>query len=45
MEELINQLDIGFDKVTAKTCQSIIKKVRAIEDKFWQEDTLVDKGL
>ncbi len=32
-------LDEGFQKVTAKTCQKIIKKVRKQEDEFWEDDT------
>jgi transposase len=38
MKNLIKQLDSGFNKVTAKTCEKIIKKVKAIEDDFWAED-------
>ena len=38
MNNLIEQLDEGFNKVTEKTCQGIIKKVRKIEDNFWTED-------
>jgi hypothetical protein len=32
-------LDEGFQKVTAKTFQKIIKKVRNQEDEFWEDDT------
>ena len=42
MSNLIEQLDSGFSKVTAKTCTKIIAKVRDIEDKFWSEDLKVD---
>lgn len=45
MDNLLEQLDKGFEKVTASTCQSIIKRVREIEDKFWKEDALLDKNL
>jgi len=38
MNNLIEQLDSGFDKVTAKTCVEIIAKVRKVEDEFWTED-------
>ena len=38
MKNLFEQLDSGFNKVTAGTCSKIIKKVRAIEDNFWEED-------
>jgi transposase len=42
MNNLIEQLDAGFDKVTAKTCAKIIAKVRKIEDEFWTEDLKFD---
>ncbi len=42
MKNLIKQLDIAFGKVTKKTCQEIIKKVRAIENEFWREDAKLD---
>jgi hypothetical protein len=42
MDNLIEQLDSGFEKVTAKTCAKIIAKVRKIEDKFWTEDLKLD---
>jgi len=42
VKNLIKQLDCGFNKVTAKTCEEIIKKVRKIEDKFWKEDIKMD---
>ena len=42
MNNLIEQLDSGFDKVTAKTCAKIIAKVRKIEDEFWAEDLKFD---
>jgi hypothetical protein len=45
MDNMKLQLERSFDKVTARTCQSIIRKVRAIEDRFWQEDALMDQGL
>ena len=32
-------LEEGFAKVTAKTCQKLIKKVNVQEDTFWIEDT------
>jgi transposase len=35
VKNLIKQLDCGFNKVTAKTCEKIIEKVRTIEDYFW----------
>ena len=39
---LIEQLDSRFDKVSAKTCAKIIVKVRVIEDKYWTEDLKQD---
>lgn len=43
MKNLIEQLDAGFDKVTGKTCEEIIKNVRKIEDDFWTEDLQFDE--
>lgn len=43
MENLEEQLGKAFDKVTAKTCQKIIKKIRKIEDQFWEEDAKIDQ--
>ena len=37
MSNLFDQLESGFEKVTAKTCTEIISKVRKVEDKFWKE--------
>ena len=45
MTNLIEQLDVGFNKVTAKTCVEIIAKVRKIEDEFWTEDVKIDEAL
>ena len=42
MINLIEQLDSGFDNVSAKTCAKIIAKVRGIEDDFWTEDLKQD---
>ncbi len=42
MKNLVEQLEQGFAKVTAKTCLSIIKKVREKEDCFWTEDIKED---
>ena len=36
------QLENAFDKVTAETCQKIIKKIRAIEDRFWEDDAKLE---
>ena len=42
VKNLIKQLDCGFNKVTATTCEKIIKKVREIEDEFWATDIKMD---
>lgn len=42
MNNLIKQLDKGFDKVTAKTCTGIIAKIRKVEDNFWSDDIRFD---
>ena len=39
------QLDKAFKKITAETCQKIIKKVRLVEDKFWRDDEEIEKSL
>lgn len=38
MANLMIQVDKSFEEVTAKTCDGLIKKIRKIEDEFWQED-------
>jgi len=43
MDNLKFQLENAFEKVTAKTCQKVIKKVRIVEDMFWKEDAKLDK--
>jgi len=43
MDNLLKQLDVGFDKVSSETCKKIILKVREIEDKFWSEDIKFDE--
>ena len=45
MENLHLQLESAFRKVTAKTCQKIIKKIKKVEDIFWEEDAKLDKNL
>lgn len=42
MKNLIEQLDKGFEKVTAKTCDKIIAKVKKTEDEFWDDDIRSD---
>ena len=43
MNNLIEQLEFGFDKVTGKTSAKIIEKVRKTEDEFWTEDLQFDE--
>lgn len=43
MKNLIEQLEVGFDKVTGKTCAEILEKIKKIEDEFWTEDILFDE--
>lgn len=43
MRELEIQLEQAWKKVTAETCKKIIKQVRAIEDKFWEEDVKLEQ--
>ena len=43
MDNLILQLESAFDKVTAKTCAGLIKKIRDVEDTFWRDDAALDK--
>ena len=43
MDNLKIQLEQSFEKITAKTCQKIIQKIRIIEDTFWEDDVNLDK--
>ena len=43
MDNLIEQLDAGFEKVDEETCVKIIKKIRKVEDEFWKEDLRLDQ--
>lgn len=38
MSNLLNQLDEAFDSVKADTCTGIIKRIRVLEDQFWESD-------
>ena len=38
MNNLTQQLENGFSKVSAETCTKIITKVRKVEDEFWATD-------
>lgn len=42
MKNLEIQLEKAFEKVTKETCLKIIKKIRLVEDKFWEDDTLLE---
>ena len=42
MKSLEVQLENAFTKVTEDTCRKIIKRARAIEDKFWNEDAKLE---
>ena len=43
LENLKRQLECAFDKITSETCQRIIKKVRSVEERFWDEDARLDR--
>ena len=45
MANLLVQLENAFGDVTAKTCSGLIQKVRRVEDKFWEEDVLLDDQI
>ncbi len=43
MKGLYERLPNAFAKVTGKTCEKIIEKVRTVEDNFWNEDEKLDE--
>jgi hypothetical protein len=43
MVTLILHLERAFDKVTAKTCTGLIRKIREVEDAFWKNDAALDE--
>jgi len=43
LDNLTLQLEHAFEKITATTCQGIIKKVRSVEDRFWEDDARLDR--
>ncbi len=43
IDNLMLQLENASKKITAKTCQKIIKKIRSVEDNFWKEEAKLDK--
>lgn len=45
IKNLLTQLEIAFSKVTAHTCSEIIKKVKKVEDKFWNDDAIMEELL
>lgn len=45
MANLLAQLEDAFSGVSAKTCSGLIKKVRKVEDRFWEEDVLLDDNI
>ena len=44
MANLMRQLESAFDKVTAKTCAGLIRKIRDVEDEFWRDDVALDEN-
>jgi transposase len=44
MSNLTEQLDRGFNKVTAHTCLEIVQEINKIEDEFWKEDLDADEN-
>ena len=42
MANLLAQLEDAFGSVTAKTCSGLIMKIRKVEDRFWEEDVMLD---
>lgn len=43
LENLKRQLEHAFEKITSETCQRIMKKVRSVEERFWEEDARLDR--
>jgi transposase len=43
MKNLNKQLEKAFAKVTGETCRKIIKRIRKVEDQFWEDDANLDK--
>ncbi len=42
MANLVIQLEEAFGSVTAETCSGLIKKIYKLENKFWEDDALLD---
>lgn len=45
MKNLELQLESAFEKITGQTCRKIIKRIKAVEDKFWEEDAKLERQL
>lgn len=45
MKELEIQLESAWKKVTAETCGKIIRQVREVENKFWNDDAKLEKQI
>ncbi len=43
MNNLNLQLERALDKVTAKTCGGLIRKIRDAENAFWRDDAVLDE--
>jgi len=43
MKNLEIQLENAFTKVTGETCRKIIKRIRKVEDRFWEEDANMER--
>ena len=42
MAGLVKELEIGFQQVTSKTCSGLIRRLRKVEDCFWNDDAALD---
>lgn len=45
MATMLAQLERAFAAVTSKTCAGLVRKVRAVEDRFWNEDMQFDRDF
>ena len=43
MKKVLILLEEGFEKVTENVCQKLIKKIYSEEEKFWNEDTVINE--
>jgi len=44
MSNLLVQLEAAFSTVTNETCRGLMKKIRQVEDDFWQVDIKMDES-